>query len=156
MIAKSCSPNPSEWKGFKNKAEHKENPQTLSKVSLWQQCRAEGYYSHASRSSGCGAAETSLGSIQTCCDSTNGPKQTTPSQWLQSEQPAETIPCFIWDLQNSRKDQQSNTTEVKWRANSVLSTLPDWLRICRMLWMCSKCKEWGKQRKVWGRKLLQG
>lgn len=60
----------------KNKAKHKENPQTLSKVPLWQQSRAEEYYSHSSWSSGCGAAEASLGSIQICWGSTNGAKQT--------------------------------------------------------------------------------
>lgn len=34
VIPNSCSPNPSEWKGFKNKAKHKEDPQTPSKVSM--------------------------------------------------------------------------------------------------------------------------
>lgn len=50
----------------KNKAKHKKNPQTLSKVPVWQQSRAEESYSRSCWSSGCGAAETCLGSIWTC------------------------------------------------------------------------------------------
>lgn len=78
--------------------------------------------------------------------STNGAKQATPSQWLQLVQASETIPCFIWDLQTSRKKQQSNYIKVDWKAKSVFSPLPDWPRTCGMIWMCSKCMEWGKHR----------
>lgn len=150
MIPNSCSPNPSEWEGFKNQSKTQiKSPDPLKGLSMtaiqpfqleqWVWCCWNLFGVHPNL----------LGS-------TDGAEQSIPSQWLQSEKPAETIPCFIWDLQNSRKDQQSNTTKVNWKANSVLSTLPDWPRTCRMLWMCSKCKEWGKHRKMWGRKLLQG